>query len=212
MTTGTVLQVAWGAVGSPADHVTAVGCCGRCGRDGKGVALRAVVSKNFTDFDGWADPTSSFLCASCSWALGNPALRQSAHVVRPGECSSARAPEVCELLSAGCLPGEVAVIVPLRPGRKHLIPRARWGCVTTEELTMRWGAADALRLRKVTQLRAWGFTAADLTATAPPFPAVRRVQVDLWRTVFALWEDLDVWRQEQRPWMSLALKISIEEK
>lgn len=212
MTTETVLDVAWVAAGSPAAGAVEAGTCARCGTTGKVVALGTVVSKNYTDFEGWIDATSKAVCSTCSWALSNGDLRRVPHIVQPGVCSSADLAEVRDLLAAGELPADAAVIVPLRPGRKHLLPRARWGCVTSDDLTMRWSAQDAHRLRQMAQLRAWGFTTVELKAAAAPFEAIRRVDVNLWSLVLDTWEDLAPWRQGRRPWMSLGLKVSIVEE
>lgn len=63
-----VLTAAWVGAGSPTPHATSLtGDCSHCGSRDQLVAVRAVVSKQFTGFDGWANPSGRGVCPGCAW-------------------------------------------------------------------------------------------------------------------------------------------------
>ena len=133
--------------------------CARCGRrTGQLTPTGRVVSAKFTGFDDWVGPPTFGVCRDCAWALHTKGLRLHPLVVHrttPSVTTATRG-ELAALL-AGPLPLQVSVTVPLRPGRKHLLPSARWGHVTTGDATLRWGPGDAARLHAMHRLRRGGF-------------------------------------------------------
>lgn len=208
----TVLTTAWRAVGAPsrADIVVS-GICARCGCSAELSPARAVVSKSFTGFEGWLDPSGHGLCAACCWAYSTDALRLSAHVVTadPPALTTLTRTQVGELLGRGPVGVGCAVVVPLRPGRKHLMHAAVWSRVTIDDAQLPWGARDAARLRIMAQLRDLGFGTRMLTGTAPPFPTLRKLPADQWARVVQMWAELDPWRISDSPWLALALHVTI---
>ena len=55
-----VLTAAWTAAGRPQPGLDSQDDrCARCGQAGPVVALRAVISRIFTAYDGWTDPTGT---------------------------------------------------------------------------------------------------------------------------------------------------------
>ena len=72
-----VLAVAWAAAGRPAVIAgdTGRGCCARCGQVSGLVPAGRAVSRNFSCWDGWADPSRPGLCQPCAWGHATPGLR-----------------------------------------------------------------------------------------------------------------------------------------
>lgn len=78
-----------------------------------------------------------------AWIYRTPELRSSMHLIT-------RDPELCVLTSLALselldspLGSDHAVVVPLRPGRKHVFPSARWGEVSVDDITLGWSVTDA---------------------------------------------------------------------
>ena len=202
-----VVTAAWVASGSPplSDPVR-LGRCSRCGRhDAPVQPSHRVVSAQFTDYDAWVDVSSGQLCAACSWGYRHPALRAGAHRITrtPVSLASCSRSEVTTLLTKGRLPVDVAVVVPLHPGRKHLVPVAQWGKVTTDAVAVTWTDHDAARLTVMQQLRALGFGSRMLDQPVPPWRTFTALSSDHQHTARQLWPQLDPWRH-RRPWMDLA--------
>lgn len=170
------------------------------------------MSKNFTGYDGWHRPGRPGTCAACSWAYTTTILRSAPHVIGPSTSLMVDAPTVRDLLTVGGLSLSCAVIYPLRPGRKHLLPAARWGAVTIDDVTLPWSGADAARLRLVVQLREHGFSGPALQQPAPPYAQLRTITPDRWSEVLAAWEQLQPWRQASTgtigSWLDLAVHLT----
>lgn len=208
----TVMTTAWRAAGAPVRSDIAVsGVCARCGQRGELTSARAVISKSFTGFESWVDPSGLGLCPSCCWGYATPELRLVPHLVtvEPAALTALSKADVSALLAAGGLAAGQAVIVPLRPGRKHLLPTAHWGRVTVDDAHLSWNVDDARRLQTVQQLRDLGFGTRMLGAGAPPFTALRKLPAQQWSTVIDGWAQLDPWRAGPSPWLALALHITV---
>lgn len=204
-----VLRAAWIAAGEPgvpaATTTIAEGRCARCLKQAKTrVKTRSAVSKVFTAFDEWGDPGGDGLCTSCTWGYRTPALRTDIHLVsRTHTLTRLSGPDLLDLLAAP-LPPDTAVVVPLRPGRKHLIQHALWGRVCLDDITLHWSTTDVDRLQTLLLLRHLGFTAEECRRPAPPFPRLTRIPRGDWAEISELWGTLEPWRS-RRPWMDLAL-------
>ena len=146
-----------------------------------------VVSAKFTGYDDWVGPSRFGVCRDYAWALRTKDLRLYPLLVRHTRPSVTQATrtELAALL-AGPLPVEVAVTVPLRPGRKRLLPSARWGHVTTDNTTMRWGQGDAARLQAMQRLRRSGFGGRMLTGPAPAWQVLRERGLDTTKPILAV--------------------------
>lgn len=208
----TVLATAWRAAGAPLrSDIALAGICARCGRPAELTPARHAVSKSFTGYEEWVDPSGHGLCATCCWAYSTDQLRLSAHLVTadPISLTALDKAQVGELLERGPIGAGDAVIVPLRPGRKHLLPVAAWGRVTIEDAQLPWSAADAGRLTVVARLRSLGFGSRMLAAAAPAFSQLRRLDPEMWPQVLAWWAELADWRTPDSPWLALALHITV---
>lgn len=207
-----VLTVAWTAAGAPSSLSLIHGRCARCGRQASLTATRTVVSKVFTGFDSWVDPAGAGVCPVCAWGYRTPDLRSSAHLVTRSPrsaLSTLTRPAVLEVLTGGRLTADTALVVPLKPRRKHLIPDAVWGQVTLDDVHLPWTTADTDRLLVVAYLRSRGFGTRMLEEPAPPWPVLRRQpRADL-VSVMATWCQLDPWRTPASPWLALALHITV---
>jgi hypothetical protein len=207
-----VLTAAWTAAGAPTSPSSIHGPCARCGRQASLTATRTVVSKVFTGFDSWVDPAGAGVCPSCAWGYSTPDLRSSAHLVTRSPksgLSDLTRPAVLEVLTSGRLNVDAALVVPLKPGRKHLIPDAVWGQVTLDDVHLPWTTADTDRLQVVADLRSRGFGTRMLEEPAPPWPILRRQPHADWIFVMAAWVQLDPWRTPASPWLALALHITV---
>lgn len=201
-----VLTAAYAASGTSAPETTTSARCARCGITSDQLTRTTqVVSKLFTAFDGWHDATGRGMCPACTWAHTAPELRQHPHLVTTaGTARQLTRTELEHQLLAGPMPSHQALVVPLRPGRKHLLPEASWGHVTTDDARLPWTAGDITRLEALLRLRAAGFGSRMLTADAPPWPVFGRLTPEQWPPVLADWATLAPWRL-RRPWLALAL-------
>lgn len=207
-----VLTAAWLGAGAPARLPAGpAGQCARCAATGPLTPTRRAVSASFTGYDSWAHPAGGGLCPPCAWAYTTLSLRRVPHLVRrsPATLTPVSGPDVAALLRTGPLSSDLAVVVPLRPGRKHLLPAATWGQVTVDDARLSWTDADARRLHAVTRLRAQGFGTRMLTAPAPPFRVLHQLPASAWPAVAADWAALTPWRVPPGPWLALALHVTV---
>lgn len=201
-----VLSAAWiGARGPLPADLAAEGVCARCGTAGRLSPVADVVSKNFTAYDGWIDPSGGGLCATCVWGYRTVGLRQHAHVVShaPAALRCLELAELARVLSAP-VPRSSAVIVPLRRGRQHLLPAAAWGRVTVDGAQLGWTSSDVERLQIMATLRAEGVGPRAFSASAPPFSIVRRLPSTRWADLMVMWDQLAAWRASAL-WLRLGL-------
>lgn len=200
----TVLRAAWRAAGSPSPQsADTVGPCARCGAQGP--LAKSSVSKTFTAYDDWGRPGAHGTCAACTWGFTTPGLRQHPHLITANSVECVGRDHLGARLLSPVGPGQ-AFAVPLRPGRKHVLPAAQWGRVTTEMAALGWGSTEAARLSTVFQLRQLGATAPSLFAPAPPFTLLRDRTTDAAR-VMDLWQQLRPWRPDT-PWLYLAVYVA----
>lgn len=208
-----VLTAAWLGSGSPTQdslRQLGQGPCARCGADTLLSPVTAAVSKTFTGFDGWHDVAGRGLCPVCSWGYTTADLRQAAHQVDRAQVSLTRmtSSDVASQLLHGGLATDVALVVPLRLGRKHLLPSARWGRITVDDAQLIWTSRESDLLEDVIQLRQHGFGTRMLREPAPPFSILRRLPTRSWSNVVDAWHRLTTWRSPDNPWLSLALHIT----
>ncbi|GAA1435851.1 hypothetical protein GCM10009616_34010 [Microlunatus lacustris] len=165
-----------------------------------------MVSKTFTSYASWANPNGAGICTRCAWGYRTADLRLSPHLItRCPSLTRLTKPEVATLLAGGRLDAAAALLVPLRPGRKHLIAEAGWGQVTLDDVQLPWTDRDAALLSLVIDLRSLGFGSRMLTAAAPPWPVLRRLPASSWAEVMNSWSQLQPWRAPASPWLALAL-------
>lgn len=207
-----VLTAAWVGAGSPARSQPAPGSqpCARCGCPDGVVPVRAAVSKSFSAFDEWVSPRGGALCDVCGWGYSTAALRAVPHVVirEPATLQTQTREQVTALLGAGGLGAQMAVVVPLKPGRKHLVPDAVWGQVSVDDARLPWHHQDAELLQIVLELRELGFGTRMLTAPAPALTVLRTLPRRHWVDVLGAWEQLSRWRRGESPWFRMVLHIT----
>ncbi len=208
-----VIDAAWIGAGAPPPPTAPrrSGSCARCAAAGADlIPVQAAISKTFTAFDGWSEPRGTGLCGACAWAYSTPDLRAAAHVVTRDPVALQRVgrSEVRDLLLAGAVAADVAVVVPLRPGRKHVLPTATWGRVTVDDAQLPWADTDAHRLSTVNELRTRGFGSRMLAGPAPPFRVLCSLPRDLWQPTMRAWDELAPWRTTDNPWLPLALHVT----
>lgn len=196
-----VVSVAWKATGSPttidppASSTQEPGACARCGETDSLTPIRKVLSRNFTAFDGWSCLNSAGLCRACSWAYRHPLLRTVPHlVVRWPELIQPLTPEGLSATLSRSLSTNLAVVVPLRAGRKHAVSAATWGHVVADDVLLTWTATDADRLTIVHSLHDLGVSHKAMTGPVPPYTVLRSLSPDLVAQVLAWWEQLAPWR------------------
>jgi hypothetical protein len=171
------------------------------------VATRRVVSEVFTGFDGWVSPNGFGLCPACVWGYRHRRLRETAHLVTGRSLTELTLPQVGRMLH-DALPVSAALVVPLRAGRQHLVPKANWGVITTEAGGLRWSAADGYRLGVLRRLRAAGFGSRMFAEEAPPWSVLRRLNPVAQREVMADWSVLRPWRSSTA-WLDLAVLVTV---
>lgn len=209
-----VLTTAWASTHNQTFTQTIpAGWCARCGQAGPLRATFSVISKTFTAFDEWVSPSGPGLCPACTWGFDTTVLRAAPHLVtRTHGLRALTRTQVRHVLSGGALPVDAALAVPLRPGRKHLLPRATWGQVTVDDATITWTTRDSTLIGVLGRLRAHGFGSRMLTEPAPPFAQLRRCPQAQWPHIMSDWPRLKPWRNPCNPWLALSLHITSPEK
>ena len=206
-----VLTAAWVGAGSPTPlPSTLTGQCSHCGAHDHLAPVRSVVSKQFTGFDGWANPSGRGVCPMCAWGYSTAELRAGAHLItrKPASLISLGRAGVADFLRSGPLNAGSALVVPLRPGRKHLLPAAVWGRVSIEDVDLAWSHQEVHLLRQLDQLRDLGFGSRMLTAAAPPFHVMKNLTQEQFQQALQAWDQLEPWRQQGNPWMALAVHVT----
>jgi|UPI0008383E29 hypothetical protein len=182
------------------DHAgsTCETACARCGRAtaGGGLRVRDTVSRTFTGFDGWTDIAAPTLCRVCVWAYSTKALRSELMLVTsdPPRATTLSVARLRTVLKHE-LPSDIAVVVPLRPGRKHILPHAMWGRVAVDDIALPWVVTDADRLSAVIRLRRHGFSLAALGRDAPAYGTLKTLPRRTWASIFVDWDNLAPWRR-----------------
>jgi hypothetical protein len=168
----------------------------------------AVISKSFTAFDGWTNVTGAGLCSPCAWGYTEPTLRISSHLAdrSVGTFTRLSTLEVGAILHYP-IPHDQALVVPLRPGRKHVLPTAVWGRVTVDDGAISWTTADVDRFKLLVQFRDQGFGPRLLSEPAPAWPILRRLTPIDRRHTMATWPALAPWRVRPQ-WLRLAIYAS----
>lgn len=186
-----------------------VGRCARCATFPVPVeAVTKVVSRTFTGFDSWKATAEGGLCTSCAWAYRNPDLRRSMHVVTTRPAMRAVTAADLERILSRPLEPNTAVVVPLRPGRKHILPHARWGGIAVEDMCLPWTLRDVAAVTAMRRLRELGFGARMLAEPAAPYPVLATIAPRRWPAVFADWDRLAPYRQIGQ-WWELALRATV---
>ncbi|MFF0818621.1 hypothetical protein ACFYVR_26260 [Rhodococcus sp. NPDC003318] len=167
-----------------------------------------VVSRRFTGFGSWLDRGGRALCEACAWVYSMRSLRVVAHRIARNTyvLSELDSQALYEVLSAP-IGVDVAVVVPLVPGRKHVLPDAQWGRVAVDELALDFTAADRDRLAAMSRLQAAGFTEAALVRPAPDHRTMTRIPSERWPAVLADWDALAPWRAAA-PWWHLGIRAT----
>ncbi len=198
------------AVSWPPTGVSGDSACARCGgaTEGSGRRVRETVSRTFTGFDGWVDVAAPTMCRVCVWVYTTTALRSDLLLVTsdPRRATKLSKTRLRRVLGQAISPTS-AVVVPLRPGRKHILPHARWGRVAVDDVALPWTEHDAERLSAVVRLRRRGFSLAALARAAPAFSTLKNIPHRTWTSVFADWDSLDPWR-ERPVYLDLAATAS----
>lgn len=190
-------QVTWAALAAGTLPLTGPSACAACAGPGGSIPIPTLVSSNFTDWDrlGRDEPLA---CPACAWAFRNPALRTRAACIVSGHASLQHP---VGLLATPFAPGTSAT-APIT-GRKHLLPYARWGAVTTDAGTLPWGEPEAAAYRAVAALLAAGVPEpAVRSAAVPPASAFTSDP----EATLAHWETARDWRGT--PHLDLALRTA----
>lgn len=204
-----VVAAPWRAAGAPTLPlpVSTQGPCARGGQRQQLGAMCRVVSDSFTGYDEWFEPNGFGLCPACVWGYRCRRLREIAHLVTARSVSERTLPQVGRLLNEPVAAG-VALVVPLRAGRQHLLPRAKWGTVTTEHGCLPWSAIDSYRLGVLRRLRAAGFGSRMFVEDVPPWSVLRRMTPARPQEVLSDWSVLDPW-QASPAWLELAVLVTV---
>ncbi len=185
------------------------GPCARCGRESPGnISVRSVVSRTFTAFDGWSSPAAQGMCQVCAWVYRTSALRLNIQLV--GACPPTLKTLTSRQLGARLqkpLTSAHALVVPVGMRRKHLLPHARWGEISVDDISLSWTKQDVHTLAAMRRLRADGFGERMLAASAPQFAMMRRLPAARWTGLLEDWAELDRWRAAP-PWWELGLRAS----
>lgn len=188
-------EAAWVALAFQVDRVDPhwltgnVHACGRCARERVVTPLLDVVSRNFTGWD-LVRSSSMGMCQPCAWAFTGATLRTQPMLVSAAGAQVPTRALVVALLGTP-VPETIALTLPVL-GKKHLLPAARWGSVTSDQGPLGWGSAEANLFSCLLRAREAGCTEGDLAAAAPPFTLMRSGVGAA--ELFSIWECFGVWR------------------
>lgn len=194
------LWVLWEAFGGPAPQgdtgPTQTGRCARCNATtDTGFLVRRVVSDKFTEWDHYTRDYDPIWCTPCTWGHTSTDLRTRAWFISGENVREADPADVAETLREP-LGRHIAITIPLSR-KKHTLPYAQWGKVTTDDRLLPWGHTEAARLRDVTKLRELGFTEAALTETVPRFDTLASLHDSTKNSVMETWARLTPWRRDK---------------
>ena len=199
------VHAAWRAH-HPEDHLDEGVPCARCSTPAGAVKVGEVVSRKFTAWDTWADTAGTHLCQPCTWGYRTAQLRSSVYLVTWHRIApTAQALDTAglrQVLAAGGLGSQAALSLPLRAGRKHVLPVARFGQVCVDGANITWSKGDARRLLLVERLRDAGIPARAFYDPVPPWRALHGCEDPL--EMLTDWQELGTWRQG-RLWLEAAL-------
>lgn len=179
--------------------------CGRCGRrQCVTTPCRQAVSRKFTMFDDWVSPGGD-LCQVCAWGLSGAGLRSTVMAVESGLVRDLDGVDLAALLSRP-LSDQTAVVLPLRPGRKHLLPAARWGHVVVDDVAVRWGAGEVVLRAEMAWLRSRDFSVAMIHDGNPDVGLLRRIPTPEIADVLDALDRVRRWRHS--PHWQIAVRAS----
>lgn len=199
------VHVAWRAA-HPDDSLEDGSDCARCADAAGIVKVSDVVSRNFTAWDTWQDIDANYLCRACTWGYRTRDLRAdtllaSWRVDRP-LLRRLEGSELFALLRCEPLEAQSLISLPLRAGRRHVLPVARFGHVCVDGTNITWSHGDARRLELVQQLRTDGVSWRAFTEPAPPWRAVSTSPEPT--RIMDAWDELSAWRASG-VWLEAAL-------
>ena len=158
-----------------------------------------VLSSQFTDWDKLPRGTET-ICRECEWAYQILELRTGCLLLTEEEATILPREKIADVLLQPFSLHQSATI-PLT-GRKHLLPSAEWGAVSSDMGTFTWDAAPAALAVAVKQLRRSNAT--DDVLVGKDFLASGSLVADP-----RLWKALDVVRSwEGTPHLSILVKVS----
>lgn len=198
------MHAAWRAEHPDVD-LAAGGQCARCAGAAGAIPVEQVVSRKFTAWDTWSAVDADLLCPPCAWSYRTTRLRSQVLLITCDPdfpTSTALDPSGLRQALAGPVPSHVAVSLPLRAGRKHVLPVAGLGQVCVDGTNIAWSPGDAHRLDLVAHLRSTGAPARAFYDPAPPWGPLSR-STDPTR-VLDFWAELEPWRAS-RVWLEAAL-------
>ena len=162
-------HVLWRTSGNPAVNIVTTPSphtCALCGLHADDTApLQAVVSEKFTDWDRTIRDADR-LCPTCIWALRTPALRTTPHLIDVGGAVDTTWLTLATTLTHPLDTTQAAVIPGA--GRKHLVPFAQWGHVTSDQGNLVWGQGEARLTVALLTLRSFGATEKSLRENTMP--------------------------------------------
>lgn len=165
---------------------------------------RQVISRRFTAYDDWIQPGGE-LCQVCAWGLAGTGLRSSILQISLSQLRELDGSTLADLLGRP-VDENTAVILPLRPGRKHLLPSARWGHVVVDDVAVRWGGAEVVLRAEMAWLRARGLSVSMIYDGNPDAGILRRVPTDELPDVLESLERVRHWRRS--PQWQIAVRAS----
>ena len=185
---------AWHATGRPDPQVTVKGSgvCVRCSATGPCVPVGDVVSLKFSGWDRLVSSGPAVFCVACAWAHRLDGARTQPLLIRNGALTVLTPATLAGVLDHPVGP-DTAVTVPVGR-RKHLLPAAAWGMVTTDGGSTPWTAVDAALARSVRELKSLGVFMSSIQRQDPPPSSFAKVDGSNIGRALILWWSLGPWR------------------
>jgi hypothetical protein len=187
-----VLAAAELASGGYLPEGTPTGECALCGSQTALVSVEKVVSRNFTDWDVLTGDKAG-VCVLCAWAFTAPLPKTNPLVITTEPAARVASRDDLRTFLAQPLTSDAAITVPVS-GKKHLLPRAAWGMVISDNGPLTWGEEAAAAFAAVVELRDLGVSEAAFASLAPPadVAAANPSVLDTW-SALGLWRSGPYW-------------------
>ncbi len=202
-------HVAWLSLGDPSNPLSEFAShpCALCREPNKALySVTDVISRNFTDWELFT-PNVTGLCESCAWSFTEETAKVTPILIFSNKARKATRRDLTKYLSKP-LPSNVALSLPVLH-KKHILPRAQWGCVVSDKGAYSWGVDEATLFNSLLFLRNLGSNEGDLEKKAPPLNIVTKLNQEENVKLFDTWGSIV--KYQKLPQWDIALRGSRKE-
>lgn len=190
---------AWKCSGSPEcltlyQKYVFQGECSHCGIVDNVVPVKRVVSARFTNWDQYSNHDKPAWCNPCVWSFTEKNNRDEAMLLNNNILYSGYQLQSMKNLLKSPIDEKSFVSVALRKNR-HVLPYAKWGRVSIEDIDFQWRNREIELLEAVEELCGLGFSIGDIKKDESPSAlTVIKLQPEDSLKAYSLWNEIKVLR------------------